>query len=161
MTNLNQALKAEISRISRHEIKVTIGPLRSTAVSLKKTVVALRQKITALESENRLLKSFQDKVQRVQPSATPEDAQKLRITSKSIRALRSKLGLSQDDFAKLIDVSGQAVYAMEHKNGRLKFRGNTLNNILAIKGIGKREAQKRLEEMEYKKPAKKEPTKSK
>ena len=37
---------------------------------------------------------------------------------------------------------------MEHKEGRLRFRGNTLNNILSIKGIGKREAKKRLEEMD-------------
>jgi len=40
---------------------------------------------------------------------------------------------------------------MEHKEGRLRFRGNTLNNILSIKSIGRREAQKRLEEMEGKK----------
>ena len=158
MSNLNQALKAEIQRISRKEIKTSFKPIRSSSVGLKKTVAELRRKVAALESENRILKSFQNKLQKAQPSAAPEEASKLRITSKSIRALRNKLGLSQDDFAKLINVSGQAVYAMEHKNGRLKFRGNTLNSILAIKGIGKRDAKKKVQEIKKTKLITRNPT---
>ena len=37
---------------------------------------------------------------------------------------------------------------MEHKQGRLKVRKATLANILAVKGIGKREAKARLAEIE-------------
>lgn len=156
MQNLSQALKAEIQRISRREIKTSFRPIRSSTVGLKKTVAELRRKVATLESENKRLLSFQKAEQEKLPQVSSEEAGKVRISSKSIHALRNKLGLSQDDFAKLIDVSGQAVYAMEHKEGRLRFRGNTLNKILAIKGIGKREAQKRLEEMEgNKKPTKK------
>jgi DNA-binding transcriptional regulator YiaG len=79
--------------------------------------------------------------------AIPED---VRITAKSIKTLRLKLGLSQVEFGKLINVSSQNVFAMEQKAGRLKFRGDTLKNIQNIKGIGKKAAKKMLEEMEEK-----------
>jgi DNA-binding transcriptional regulator YiaG len=73
---------------------------------------------------------------------------KSRISSKTIRAMRKKLGLSQDSFAMLLGVSGQAVYVMEHRNRRLKLRSGTMARLLALKGIGKREAKRRIEEME-------------
>ena len=40
---------------------------------------------------------------------------------------------------------------MEHKVGRLKFRSATLANLLSLRGLGKREARKRLKEIGNKK----------
>jgi DNA-binding transcriptional regulator YiaG len=148
MPNLSQALKTEISRISRHEIKTSIRPLHSSTIGLKKTVAELKKRIGVLESENKRLLSSHKTVEAKLAQVSPEEVEKIRITSKSIRALRAKLGLSQEEFGKLIGVSSQNVFVMEHKDGRLRFRGNTLNNIMAVKGIGKREAKKRLEEID-------------
>jgi len=47
-------------------------------------------------------------------------------------------------------VSDQGLFKMEHKEGKLKLQKTTLEKFLAIRGIGKREAKKRLEEMEEK-----------
>ena len=147
MPNLAQSLKSEIQRISRKEIKTTITPLHSSTVQLKKTIADLKRKVAALEADNKRLSSLQKKIQPVEPEVSPEIAEKVRIMAKSIKKLRDRLGLSQTDFGKLIGVSSQNVFVMEHKEGRLKPRGNTLANIMAVKGIGKREAKKRLEEM--------------
>jgi DNA-binding transcriptional regulator YiaG len=81
----------------------------------------------------------------------PEVAEKARVTSKGIRKLRTKLGLSQDAFARLLGVSSQAVYAMEHKEGRIRLRPATMSNMLSVRGMGKREVKKRLEEIAEKK----------
>ena len=148
MPNLAQSLKAEIQRISRKEIKWSVTPVHSATVALKKSVAELKRRVAALESENKRLVSLEKAAQEEQSKITPEKAEKARISSKSIQALREKLGLSQEGFAKLIGISRQNVFIMEHKEVRLKMRGNTLSSILSIKDIGKREAQRRLEEIE-------------
>jgi DNA-binding transcriptional regulator YiaG len=146
MSNIAQALKAEIARISRKEIKSIVNPLRRSNVSLKKTAAELKKRISCIETENKRLLSFYKTI----PQQQPQDAEKnkkARTTSKGIKTLRVKLGLSQVDFAKLLGVSCQAVNAIERKDGRVKLRSATLSNLLLIRKIGKREAQKRLEEI--------------
>jgi DNA-binding transcriptional regulator YiaG len=147
MPNIAQALKAEIIRISRKEIKASVNPIHKSNVSLKKTVAELKRKIAVLESENKQLLSFQKNIQKQKSQVPSEVAEKVRISSKSILKLRTKLGLSQDSFAKLLGVSSQNVHAMEHKVGRLKFRSATLSNLLSVRKMGRREAKKRLEEI--------------
>jgi DNA-binding transcriptional regulator YiaG len=144
MPNIAQVLKAEIARISKKEIKSTVKPLHSSIVGLKINVVDLKRRIAILETENKQLSGFYKKTQKDQPQISPDVAEKARITSKSVRAIRSKLGLSQDSFAKLLGLSSQNVFVMEHKEGRLKMRPSTLTKLLAVRGMGKREAQKRL-----------------
>ena len=51
-------------------------------------------------------------------------------------------------FTKLIGLSNQRVLVMEHKEGRLRMRTETFSNILAIRNTEKKEAKKRLEEIE-------------
>jgi DNA-binding transcriptional regulator YiaG len=146
MPNLSQAIKAEIVRISRKEIKASVNPLRSSNFILKRTVAELNKRIAGLEAENKRLLSL-SKNRMEQPLVSPEVAEKARITSKGVRKLREKLGLSQDEFARLLGVSSQSVYAMEHKEGRrLRLRPATLANLLSVREMGKREAKSRLKE---------------
>jgi DNA-binding transcriptional regulator YiaG len=147
MPNLSQIFKAEIVRISRKEIKLSVNPLRSSTNTLKKTVAELKKRIAVLETENKRYMAL-NKKQLSLPRVSPEDAKKARINSRGILKLRTKLGLSQDSFAKLLGVSSQAVYTMEHKGGKLKLRTATLSNLLAVREMGKREALRRLEEIE-------------
>jgi DNA-binding transcriptional regulator YiaG len=147
MPNLSQVIKAEIARISRREIKAAVTPVKSSTVMLKKTAADLKKRIAVLESDAKRLMAFQSELlaeRKSQLARTTDN--KARFTSKGIRALRRKLGLSQDSFAKLLGVSSQAVYIMEHKDGRLSLRSATLANLLSVRGIGKREARARLAE---------------
>jgi DNA-binding transcriptional regulator YiaG len=154
MPNFVQSLKAEIVRLSRKEVKTAVKSLRSSNVNLKKSVALLKKKTALLEAENRRLSAFFKKTQASQPQISPEGKEKVRFTSKSILKLRTKRGLSQESFAKLLGVSSQNVYAMEHKQGRLKLRAKTLLNLLPLRGMGKREAKKRIDEMKSTKQVK-------
>jgi DNA-binding XRE family transcriptional regulator len=147
MANIAQALKAEIVRISRKEIKASVDSIHRTNIGLKKAATDFKKRIEALEAENKILKSLSKRFEDQKPEVTPEIAEKVRFTSKSIVILRIKLGLTQEQFGKIIGVSSQNIHAIEHKDGRLKFRAATLANLLSIRGLGKREAKKRLEEM--------------
>ncbi len=158
MPNLSQILKAEIARISRRETNASVKPLRSASFVLKRNVAALKKRMAVLESGNKRLIALQHELQEKKSEARVADAKdnKVRVSSRSVKALRSKLGLSQDSLAALLGVSGQAVYVMERKGGRLRLRTPTMARLLALRGIGKREAARRLEEIEAasKKPAK-------
>jgi DNA-binding transcriptional regulator YiaG len=147
MPNLAQALKAEIVRISRKEVKAATAPLHSSIVNLKKNVVELKRKIAVLEVENKKLSVSNKSSDKLSAPVSAEIAEKVRITSSGIRKIRTKLGLSLESFAKLIGVSSQAVFALEHKEGRLKLRSKTLAGIIAVRGMGKRDVKKKLEEM--------------
>src|SRR5271157_2566513 len=102
MPNIAQVLKAEIGRISRREIKDSLIRIHDSNVSLKKTVLDLKRKIAALESESKQLLSFKKTIQRQMPQPGPEASGKVRIFSKGIRKLRTRLGLSQNSFASLL-----------------------------------------------------------
>jgi DNA-binding transcriptional regulator YiaG len=152
MPNLSQVLKAEITRISRREIKSSVSPIRSSNFVLKRTVAALKKRIAVLESENKRFIALQNELQEKKCEAQIAQVQnnKIRITSQSIKALRAKLGLSQDSLAMLLGMSGNAIYLMERKGGRLRLRTSTMTKLMALRGIGKREAVRKLEEIEGK-----------
>ncbi len=58
---------------------------------------------------------------------------------------RERLGLSADDFGKLLGVSAQSIYNWEHEKARP--RAEQLSKVAALRGIGKREAKARLEQL--------------
>jgi DNA-binding transcriptional regulator YiaG len=147
MPNLSQILKAEIARLSRKEIRASVSPLRSSNFTLKRTVAELKKKVAALESGCKRLAAMQGESQKKtgEFAASQGADGKIRVTSKTIKSLRKKLGLSQDSFAALLGVSGQSVYVMERKGGRLRLRSATLAKFTALRGIGKREALRRVE----------------
>ena len=68
------------------------------------------------------------------------------MTGKGIRSLRKKLSLSQAEFGRLIGVTPQAVVNMEKKQGPLAVRKVTRAAILAVRGMGAREAKIKLDE---------------
>ena len=70
------------------------------------------------------------------------DESKLRFRAAGMAANRKRLGLSAEDFGRLVGATGQSVYAWEA--GRSKPRAQALVAISELRGICKREAAKRL-----------------
>ena len=62
-----------------------------------------------------------------------------------MKAQRSRLGLSAADYGKLVGVSGLTIYNWEH--GKARPRKAQLATLVAARGIGKREALKKLAEL--------------
>ena len=77
-------------------------------------------------------------------SAQSADAptKQVRFVAKGLRSQRSRLGLSADGFGKLVGVSAQSIYNWER--GTAYPRAQQLARIAALRGIGKREADARL-----------------
>ena len=144
MANIAKALKAEISRISRKEAKSATGPIAKSNIGLKKIVAVLKKRVAALEKENKRLLAGAKKEKPLSAPGPSEETKKARITSTTIRSLRSRLGLSQADFGKLAGVTTHAVYLWEHKEGPLNLREKTKAALLSIKGMGARGAKEKV-----------------
>jgi DNA-binding transcriptional regulator YiaG len=147
MPNLAKTLKEEISRISRHEAKAAVTPIRKPTIRLRRDVANLKVRLALLEKATKEVQVLLTKIQVAQPGPAPEPADKGWISGKGVRTLRKRLGLSQKEFARLVGVSSQAVTLWEGKPGMLKMRDLTKAAVFAVRGIGKTEARQRLDEM--------------
>jgi DNA-binding transcriptional regulator YiaG len=150
MPNIAKVLREEISRISRHETKIAIAPIRKSTSKLKPDIVDLKNRVAVMEKEINRLALLAINLASTQPAPT-EAAETSEgrswISGKGVKSLRKKLGLSQGEFGKLTGVSLSAVVQWESKPGMLKLRDKTKAANMSIRGIGKTEARKRLDEM--------------
>lgn len=144
MPNLMKTLRDEITRLARKEVKAAVTKVHKPTVQLKHDVAALKRTVAALVKDNKRLQGIVDQIVKAQPAPAPEAADKARLTGKGIRSLRRKLKVSQADFGRLIGVTAQAVVNMEKKQGPLAVRKVTRVAILAIRGMGAREAKAKL-----------------
>ena len=140
MPNIGSILKLEIGRLARREIKKQTESLRKSAASYRRDIAALKRQVAALE---RATKS-QDKALKKATPIAEADAM-LRFRADGFRALRKKLGLSAEQIAKLLGVSGQSVYAWETR--RSSPRRALLPAIASLRKMGKREVARCLREL--------------
>jgi DNA-binding transcriptional regulator YiaG len=78
-------------------------------------------------------------------AAEDESGKQIRYSAKSLASQRRRLGLSAAALAKLLGVSALSVYKWE--SGNTRPRQKQIEAIAALRGMGRREAQKRLEEL--------------
>lgn len=155
MPNIAKVLKEEIARIAKKEAKAAVTPIRKPSIRIRKDTADLKARVTTMEKEIKRLTVLVVNLASTQPiaaEAAPEG--KSWIFGKGIKTLRRKLGLTQGELATLVGVSTGAVVQWEAKAGKLNLRTATKKAILAIRGIGKAEARKRLEAMKPVKKAK-------
>jgi len=127
------------------------SPTRSTTIILKTTVASLKQRLATLEKSNKELQKQVATLIANQPAPKEEPEGRAWITGKGVKTLRRKTGLAQGELAKLTGVSKGCVVQWESKSGMLKLRDATKKAIMAVRGIGKVESRKRLDEMVGKK----------
>lgn len=143
MPNFGVVLKEEIGRLSRRTAKVFYVPLKKDVAELKRVVVQQRRAIQKLERDNaRLVADLSSRIARL-PEVSAQDAEHVRISPRIIKAQRNRLGLSQDEFAELLGVSGHSVFLWEHEKStpRPKIKAA----FAAVRQLGRREARERLE----------------
>lgn len=140
MPNIGVLLKQEIARLSRREIraetqttKQASSQYRHDIAALKREMLTLKRQVAQLQRRNTL-----------PVPAKSSDGKKARFVAKGLRSQRSRLGLSAEDYGKLVGVSGQSVYNWEQ--GHTIPRSQQVSAIAALRSIGKREAVARLEQ---------------
>ncbi len=141
MPDLAQTLKTEIRRLARSEIRAENQKLRDDSARYRRDIAALKRQVTELTRELAFLRRQEQKRVAQQPPAN--GTQRVRFSPKWLRSHRGKLGLSQEDYGRLVGVSGLTIYNWE--NGKTNPRQQQLAAWAQVRNLGKREAHKRLE----------------
>jgi DNA-binding transcriptional regulator YiaG len=141
MTTLAIALKDEIRRLSRKEIKAQTGTTARAVAQFRREIARLKRqqrehekKIAFLEAQTR--KNLRSR------SVVAELNGDARFSARSVTAQRHRTGLSAANYAKLVGVSPLTIYNWEHNKSRP--RKEQFAALIALRGLGKREAQAKL-----------------
>ena len=141
MPNIATVLKQEITRLARKESKALTAATRKASAQHRRDIAQLKRKVKALSTQVAYLEQ-QERKRAVKPlPATTANGR--RFSPQGLKAHRERLNLSANDYAELVGVSGQTIYNWQH--GQSKPRPQQLAALVAIKGVGKREASKRLD----------------
>jgi len=136
MPNFASALKEEIVRLARKEIRAETEALNKAKAQFRSETSALKKRVALLEKEVARLSRKETKGQKAK--ATPGDETKVRFRAKGLISLRRRLGLSAADFGLLVGVSAQTIYNWEAEKSRP--RQQQVLALASLRGIGKRHA---------------------
>ena len=145
MSNLQSVLRQEIQRLARREVRSGLEATKKAVAQHRREIADLKHRNTALERTVSYLQSRETKRLKAGPSQA-EPPLGTRFSFRSLKAQRRKSGLSQEGYASLVGVSSSTIYNWE--SGSTKPNGKHLATLVTLRGIGKREATKRLELLE-------------
>ena len=143
MPNIGSVLKEEIVRLSRKESRNQVDPTKKATIRHRHEIAELKRQVAQLARRVALLSRTTLGAPAVVSSAGK--ARSARFSAKGLRVQRDRLGLSAGDFGRLLGVSAQSIYNWEH--GKARPRAGQLANLAALRAIGKREAQARLDQL--------------
>jgi DNA-binding transcriptional regulator YiaG len=141
MPNLASALNDQIRRLSRREITSETKTTRRLTAQHRRDIAALKREVAALRKSVAFLEAQEKR--RVTERPTPAAAEGIRFRADGLKSHRGKLGLSAKDYGRLVGVAGLTVYQWE--GGKSRPRKAQLAKLASVRGLGKREALKRLE----------------
>ena len=142
MPNLIPVLNDHFRRIARREFKPLLAKALKRGAEHRRTIAALKRELKQVQAQLETLKKrLPEQAAKVAPPP-PEILRKARLRLDGLKAHRQRLGLSAAEYGKLMGVSALTVYHWER--GKTKPRRSQLPNIVAVRGIGKREALDRL-----------------
>ena len=142
MSNVASALKEEIARVARKEIRRETFSLKKASTTHRSEIAALKRRV--LELEHQLRRAGRTAASSP-PAAANEDSVSpgARFSAKSMAAQRKRLGLSAAECGLLIGASAQSVYNWEE--GKVRPRAQHLAAIFALRNLGRRQANEILE----------------
>ena len=165
MASLANVLKEEVGTLARRELRRQTADVDKSMVRCERDIAALKREVEALMRELTSLRSprpaptvaAKKKGGPASPrgqaaskgsaaSASAEPSPRGEFSGEALKAHRERVGLSADNYGKLIGVSGLSIYNWEQ--GKARPRRSSADAWTAIKRIGKREAAKRLTALE-------------
>jgi DNA-binding transcriptional regulator YiaG len=142
MTSLAVALKDEIRRLARKEIRAQTGSTAQAVARYRREIAQLKRQGQQLEKKLAFLERQERK--RLEAMETVDAVEEgARFSARSVQAQRRKTGLSAADYARLVGVSALTIYNWEQ--GKTRPRKEQLAALVALRGIGKREAHAKLD----------------
>ena len=138
MPDIKAVLNEEIRRLAKKEVKAAVLPLAKTIAEQRHIISELKKRIVEIEKR---VSSGKAAVSEETETAA-ETGKKLRLNAAGIVRIRTKLKLTQSEFAKILGVSSHTVSIWEL--GKVSPRQDAKTAICALRTLGKREIKRRL-----------------
>jgi DNA-binding transcriptional regulator YiaG len=142
MATFASALKNEISRLARKEAKAIAAPAAKAVARYRHEIAQLKRQVREQQRTIAHLASQQSKAAENGKIAEDRESGR-RFSARSVKAQRRRTGLSAADYAKIVGVSALTVYNWEA--GKTRPRKEQLAALVAARGLGKREARRKLD----------------
>ena len=143
MPNIATALKSEMSRIARKEVRAETQSLKKQSGQYRGQIAALKRQVLGLEKQLRRQSNGSQPTRPIQ--ADEPERTGLRFRAKGFAAHRQRLGLSAAQAGALLGVSGQSIYHWE--SGKARPRASQLPAIAALRKLNKRQAAAALDQV--------------
>jgi len=141
MPNITSVLNDQIRRLARREIRNSTGVVRRATAQYRRDIAALKRQVASLSQTVMYLQK--QEARRAADQPVPQKVEGLRFRADGLKSHRAKLMLSAQQYGRLVGVTGQTIYDWE--SGQSRPRQQQVIKLAAVRGIGKREALKRLE----------------
>jgi DNA-binding transcriptional regulator YiaG len=145
MANLAGAIKEEIRRLAKKVIKNETAATKQAVTQYRREIARLKRQLQQQDKKLTFLENRERR--RLESPATDASGEpageSVRFSARSVKAQRDRLDLSAADYALLVGVSPLTIYNWE--KGKSRPRAEQLAALVAVRGIGKREAARRLE----------------
>ena len=141
MANIASVLRDEICRLARREIRQQMGVTIKASAQHRRDIAELKRQIQGLKKVVSFLERQEKKRLADQPAAP--QAKGARFSAKGVKTHRGRLGFSARNYGRLVGVSEMTVYNWE--TGKSRPQAKQLAALVAVRGLGKRQALKRLE----------------
>lgn len=148
MPNFAAALKDEISRLVRKELKGDIAALRTTIATQRGEIAELKRRAKALEKSMRGAARTAQGKEKLPAASSVVSTTPLRFSSKGLATHRKRLGLSAAQVGLLVGTSGQSVYLWE--SGSVRPSEKHMPAVAALRSMGKREIAAKLAALQSK-----------
>ena len=143
MGKVEDAVRAEIMRLMRREMRNVVLPLGRDVRQLKRGLGGVSKSVARLE---RVLAGQvrEGEARKGRLEVSEEEARKARMSAGLIRKLRTRLGITQGQLGVLVGVSPGAVTQWEM--GVMSPRGQNRATLVALRKLGRRDVTRMLEQ---------------
>jgi DNA-binding transcriptional regulator YiaG len=139
MSNVLPTLNDHIRKLARREVRAQTSATKRATAQYRRDIAALKRFIKSLTTRLGSLEKHSSHTSIATPSEPPANT---RFRADGLRSHRTRMGLSAKDFGKLVGVSALTIYNWE--TGKSRPRRKQLAGLIAVRGLGKREAEQRL-----------------
>jgi DNA-binding transcriptional regulator YiaG len=142
MSSIAHALKAEISRVARKELRGELQSVKKAVASYRTQIAELKRQVKQLQQDLKSTRKASKQSQSAQTASSEGGSPNMRFSAKGLASQRARLGLSVVATAKILGVSPQSVTNWE--SGTTRPRESQMAAIATLRKMGKREAAARL-----------------
>ena len=141
MANIALALKEEITRLARRELRAETEKLKKASAQYRTDIAALKRRVLQLEKEIAKLQMLSAREVKSQSDATTSG--NIRFSAKGIHILRERLELSAATLGSIFGLTAQTIYNWEQ--GKTRPSKEQLLAIAVLRKMSKKEVYARLE----------------